>query len=133
MPKSKSPQESWTTMKIRRDLQTEIKKLLQKNMTKSMGITNTSVFVNEAIMELIEKLKSPKMHQVSINDDRVKILESGNNGSGKMITIFLKKGENVLCSHCKADNCSHVHFVWEQQNIRSVLMNNGMIPPIYKR
>ena len=125
----KSTKQNWVTTKVRKDLDDEIKKLLSKNTSKAKGLTNTSIFVNEAIMELIEKLNSPIMYHLGLYDDHVKIMDNGIGDSGKTISIFFKNNK-VSCSHCNKDNCIHIHFVWELKNIRTILTNNGIIPPV---
>lgn len=122
--------ENWVTTKIRRTLNGEIEKSLQSEEAKKLGLTNIAQFVDSAIRELLEELEQKRFSHQNTYDDKVRILDNKIGKMGDIVTIFLrnefKKG---FCDYCESENCVHVKYMWELEDVVKILKKRGFHSP----
>ncbi len=122
--------ENWVTTKIRRGLNREIEKLLQTDDAKKLGLTNTAQFVDSAIRELLEKLEQRRFFHQNTYEDKVRILDNKIGKMGDIVTIFLKDElKKGFCDYCEKENCVHVKYMWELEDVVKILKKRGFQSP----
>lgn len=122
--------ETWSAANVRKSLINKIKKILNTEEAKEEGLNNVNQFIDSAVRELLEKLEQKRFAHQNTYDDKVRILDNKIGKMGDIVTIFLrdelKKG---FCDYCESDNCVHVKYMWELEDVVKILKKRGFKSP----
>jgi len=118
--------DNWRTVNVKKVLLEQIEKIVNSDEVKKEGITNVSQFIDSALKEKLEEIEQKRFAHQNTYDDKVRILDNKIGKMGDIVTIFLrdelKKG---FCDYCESDNCVHVKYMWELEDVVKILKKRG--------
>jgi len=113
--------ENWTSANIRITLIDEIKKILETDIGRRKGLTNTNQFIDWAVKEKLEELEQTRFSNINTYDDHVKILDNRIGKLGQIVSVYFKKNNNMWCDYCDETNCVHIQYANEIPQVKSIL------------
>ena len=121
--------DGWSAANIRTSLLEEIKKIIQSDIGKRKGLTNSNQFIDWAVREKVEELEQAGISHLNLYEDHVKILDSRLGKLGRIVSVYFKRDGKPYCDYCEEPDCVHVQYAWEIPEARKVLEGYGLKPP----
>ncbi len=120
----------WRTVNVKKALLEQIEKIINGEEVKKEGITNTSQFIDSALKEKLEEIEQKRFAHQNTYDDKVRILDNKIGKIGDIVTIFLKDElKKGFCDYCESENCVHVKYMWELEDVVKILKKRGFKSP----
>lgn len=120
----------WRTVNVKKALLEQIEKIINSEEVKKEGITNTSQFIDSALKEKLEEIEQKRFAHQNTYDDKVRILDNKIGKMGDIVTIFLKdESKKGFCDYCESENCVHVKYMWELEDVVKILKKRGFKSP----
>ena len=122
--------EGWVSANIRISLADRIKKTLATKEAEDEGLTNFNQFIDSAIRELLEDIEQKRFTHQNTYEDKVRILDNRIGKIGDIVTIFLRdESKDGFCDYCEKNNCVHVKYMWELEDVVKILKSRGFNSP----
>lgn len=122
--------DNWRTVNVKKVLLEQIEKIVNSDEVKKEGITNVSQFIDSALKEKLEEIEQKRFAHQNTYDDKVRILDNKIGKIGDIVTIFLKDElKKGFCDYCESENCVHVKYMWELEDVVKILKKRGFKSP----
>ncbi len=120
----------WGNIRIRQDLIDKISKSLETEEAKEDGFSNIAQFTDHVLREAVKELEQKRFSHQNTYDDKVRILDNNIGKMGDIVTIFLKEElKKGFCDYCESENCVHVKYMWELEDVVEILKKRGFQSP----
>lgn len=122
--------DNWRTVNVKKVLLEQIEKIVNSDEVKKEGITNVSQFIDSALKEKLEEIEQKRFAHQNTYDDKVRILDNKIGKMGDIVTIFLRDElKRGFCDYCESENCVHVKYMWELEDVVKILKKRGFKSP----
>ena len=121
---------NWKSVTIKAGLVEEVERIIQVDAMKREGITNMAQFIDAAVKEKLEKFERKRFNHVNMYEDHVKILDNGLEEIGRIVSVYFKDGQKAYCDYCEEHICVHIQFAWEIPDVRRILVERNLTPPL---
>ena len=117
----------WRAVQLPKELVDEVEKIIDTSKIKKRGITSISQFISRLIDEELEHQRF--IHE-NTYEDKVRIRDDKIGKLGDIVTIFLKEElKKGFCDYCESENCVHVKYMWELEDVVEILKKRGFQSP----
>jgi len=120
----------WWPVKLRTELLKRIEEFLESAEGKRTGYTNAAQVIDKAVRDMLEEYFAKRFEHVNTFEDKVRILDNKIGKSGDIVTISFRGGHSGFCEYDRTDNCIHVKYIWQIEDIAKILKKHGLKPPI---
>ncbi len=123
----KKSNSGWRPVQLPKDLVDEVEKVIETSEVKKTGVTSISQFISRIIDDHLE---SSRFSHQNTYEDKVRILDNKIGKLGDIVTIFLKEElKKGFCDYCESENCVHVKYMWELEDVVKILKKRGFQSP----
>ena len=113
--------EHYSAVSLKKELLNEIDKFVESKKGKNRGYRSRADFVDKAIRERLRQ-ENPRFEHVNMMDDNIKIVDFTNN---RIASVYFKEEGLVYCDICDADECEHIDFALDQEDVQKNLEKHG--------
>ena len=120
--------ETFKTVRIRRELVNVIEKYLKSKQSKKHSFTNISQFVEESVRAKLDQLKLSRFEHTNLHENIIRVLDSEIGSTGDYVELVLID-DKIHCRFCEENDCVHIKFVWSDPKLSRNLIAHDLKSP----